>query len=165
MPEITHAISVQQPWARSLLVTGPRRKPLENRYNLTAITRPPFPVEPGSWLGIHAGLAIHDLADWCLALCPEAGPPPLWERGALLGARRVVGWRHASEARQDPLLAPWVVSEAYIRAAVTDAQARRPGRAVARDGWCLVFDEAITFEPRPMRGALGRFALPAVIVV
>lgn len=146
--EITHALSVQQPWARALLVRGPNRKPLENRGSKAAVSHPPFPVPAGEWLGIHAGKTVHDQADWCLSLCPEAGPPPLWERGVLLGAVHVVGWMRAEEARRRPDLARWVVPLAdYI---VT----RQP------DGWCLVTDDAITLSsPIPMRGWLGRFAL------
>ena len=152
MPTITHALSVQQPWARALLSAGPNRKPLENRGSKAAIDRPPFPVPPGEWLGIHAGQTIHAAAAWCLSLCPEAGPPPMWERGVLLGAVRVLGWRRAAECRADPVLARWVVPAAVYEAA---------GRP---DGWCLVTDAAITLPaPIPMRGWLGRFALPTPI--
>lgn len=161
MPIITHAISVQQPWARALLSPGPRRKPLENRYNVQAIDRPPFPV-PVGWLGIHAGVTMHPLIAECLALCPEAAEPPLYERGALLGAVHVTGWMRASEALRDPLLAPWVIQP---RAADLDALAVARGRRVAPEGWCLVTDAARTIPPIRMRGALGRFALSAVVEV
>lgn len=161
MPLITHAISVQQPWARALLVPGPRRKPLENRYNIMAIDRPPFPV-PAGWLGIHAGMTMHPLMDTCLALCPEAAEPPVYERGALLGAVHVTGWIRASVALRDPLLAPWVIQPS---AAELEALAAARGRRVAPEGWCLVTDDARTTPPIRMRGALGRFALPVPVEV
>lgn len=150
MAVVTHAISIQQPWASALLLPIERCKPLENRYNKAAFTRPPFPVPAGEWLGIHAGLQHHALAGWCRDLCGvEDGP-----RGALLGARRVIGWVPASHARRVPRLAPWVVDPPAA-----------PGDA-APDGWCLLLgDTLILPTPIPMRGALGRFALSAPVTL
>lgn len=162
MPTLTHALSVQQPWASALIVAGPNRKPLENRYSVAAIDRPPFPV-PVGWMGIHASLTIHELADACLALCPEVAPPPLWPRGALIGAVHVTGWMRAQEALQRPDLARWV-----IRPSADDiaAEAARRGRAVAPDGWCLVTDAAVTLPaPIPMRGMLGLWALAHEVTI
>lgn len=154
MPIITHALSVQQPWAEAILHPGGRRKPLENRYNRRAFDAPPFGVPEDSWLGIHAGQRVHGLAEWCLRLCPEVGDPERWARGALLGACRVVGWRRAEDCRRDPALAPWVVE----RPVVEDG--------AAPDGWCLLLDAPIRLpHPIPVRGFLGRFALPAPVEV
>lgn len=163
---LTHALSVQQPWARALLVQGPRRKPLENRYNVRAIDRPPFPV-PSGWLGLHAGLAIHGAEARCLGLCPEAAEPPIYERGALIGAVHVVGWVRASEALRDPLLAPWVMQPTQDELDAERERRRAKGdhRPIAREGWCLVTDAARTIPPIRMRGMLGRFALAEEVVI
>lgn len=154
MPAVSHALSVQQPWARALLAPGPNRKPLENRGHKQADRRPPFPVPPGSWLGIHAGTTIHQMADWCLSLCPEVAPAPLWERGVVLGAVRVIGWERAAVCRARPELARWVVSADHY---VAQGQP---------DGWCLLVEDPIRLaQPVPVRGWLGRFELPIPIEI
>lgn len=94
------------------------------------------------------------MADWCLSLCPEAGSPPIWERGALLGAVRVVGWVRTAEARRRPVWARWVVApEVYTTAGQPD-------------GWCLIVEDPRPLPtPIPMRGLLGRFPLPEPVTI
>ena len=153
---LTHALSVQQPWA-SALVRRVQRKPLENRYKVDAFKHPPFRVEAGTWIGIHASATTHRLAH----LCPDADPDA--PRSALVGAVHVVGWLRASEALQRPDLAPWVH---HPSAAELDVLEARRGRPVARESWCLVTDAAVQLaDPIPMPGALGLWWLPKPIEI
>jgi hypothetical protein len=146
---IDRALSVQQPWAAALMIQGADRKPLENRGSTQARDRPPISVQPGTWIGIHAGKTLHDMADLCLSLCPSVAPPPLWPRGALLGAIRVVGWLRAEEALRSPTLAPWVILSP------------KPAHS-----WCLVVEDPRPLPaPIPMRGMLGLFPLSAPVTV
>lgn len=99
-------LTFQQPWGTAV-VRG--EKPIENRPNGMGL-------EPGEWVGAHAGLKWHKLADWCRELWPACPGPEEAPRGVLLGLFQVEEILTLDEVRRRyPELARWAIGPTCIR--------------------------------------------------